>query len=270
MSEINPEIIDDIVVVKAGTSILSYNTVLGKELLDPRAFKNIGEEVVSLSDENLHPIVVTSASIAGGLAFTDLKERPESIPELQRLSSLGHRHLMNYWDRALPNKITGSLLITEHELADEGEREELLIVLHTMLGQGDIPVINENDAITHKEITFGDNDILAARLVGRIASSERFGDNISLVLLTDRVGLCEDPSDPTTLISQVDNVNDVMHLAGRAGPGSKGGMKSKLLAADILRSSGVDMYIADGTLPNVLERTFSGDTGTYFPAAIKN
>jgi len=270
MSEYTNSPVDDIVVVKAGTSVLSYQTVLEKELLYRPAFRNIGQEVTRLAQEDRHPIVVSSASISAGFAFTgqgsenDRSKMP--VRELQRLSSLGHWHLMRTWNEAIKDQAVGSLLITEHELSVKEEREELLEVLNTMLQHKDIPIVNENDSITHEEITFGDNDILAAKLVGRMALSPLFGNNINLVLLTDRVGLCEYPDDESSRIPVVHDIKSVEEIAGNGGPSSRGGMKSKLKAAEIANEAGVDMYIAHGKMTDVLKRTFRGETGTYFPA----
>lgn len=98
MSENIPDAINDIVVVKAGTSILSYQTVLNKEHLYHPAFRNIGQEVIHLAQEDRHPILVSSASISAGFAFAGKEAEHDrsklSVRELQRLSSLGHWHLM--------------------------------------------------------------------------------------------------------------------------------------------------------------------------------
>lgn len=264
------EVLDNVVIAKGGTSVLTYkNSFFDKQYFDMNSFQNIAKEVSGLSDAGKHPAVVSSAGIVGGMLVSGTEKRPDpntEMPELQRLSSLGTRHLLNTWDQSFKDKNIGGVFITSQELEHDEERNELMAVTHSMLRHGDVPIFNENDTITHAEISFGDNDILAARLAGKIATSELFGDNVSLVIFTDVDGVLEDPSNPKTRIELITDIDSYMPIAGDGGTYTKGGMKSKLEAAAIATAAGVDVWICNGRTENVLEKAFAGETGTYLPA----
>ena len=128
-----------------------------------------------------------------------------------------------------------------------------------------IPIVNENDAVATAEIKVGDNDNLSA-LVAVLADADL------LLMLTDQPGLfTADPrTDPEAqLIPKVRTIDETLKkLAGGSVSGlGVGGMATKLQAADVARRAGVDVVIAAGRAPNVIERIVSGEAvGTRFPA----
>lgn len=264
------EKLDDIIVVKVGTSTLTEK-IDDKEYLNLLTFREIGKQIIELADEGHHVVVVTSASITAGMIESNTKQRPDpesEIPESQRLSAIGWRNILNAWDDALPERITAGLLLTKHELEMDDERQRAIRTIHTMLANGDIPIINENDPISYEEIEYGDNDKLAANIATRIKASDLFGSNINLVMLTNKVGVCENPKDENTLISRIENLEEYWHLATEPEDHlGTGGMITKFEAAEIAKAAKIDMWIADGKRPNSIKDAIAGKSGTYFPAA---
>lgn len=292
------ETIRDVLVVKVGTSTLTETQTDGSERLDSESFQRIGKQIVELQDSGTHVVLVSSAAITAGMAATGLTARPDKatgMHELQRLASIGWRGVMNEWSGALAGnagsaenstnsassvslvssattsesgRTIGELLLTNHELKLESEREEALRVAHTLLSHGDIPIVNENDAITHKEISFGDNDTLAAQFAACIGRSALFDCRVRLVVLSDVHGVYADKGDESTVIGQIDDIQSLEHLAGGArSKNSVGGMATKFAAAKIATANGVEMWIAHGRSDNAIQRALDGDIGTRFSLA---
>lgn len=268
-------------ILKVGGKILSYEGANGMEL-NAITFQTVAEEIAHM-DEDV--ALVTSAAIIGGMHATGTKERPDKhaeMPELQRLSSIGRRYVENAWSRALLGREIGGLSLTTRELDDEARREEALHVIQALFRHNETPVINENDAITHEEISFGSNDILAARLAARMQESDLFG-SVRLFLLTDVNGVYDrrytsaaaaysgdyydSPLDPAKRIAVIEDTERYRHLAG--GPDDDntiGGMESKFQAADIAKDAGVDMWIYNPAYGR-RSQAVKGEIGTYFPAS---
>jgi glutamate 5-kinase len=180
--------IDNILVIKVGTSTLTRRNMNGQLELDMKSFKRIGQQVINLKDAGYTIAIVSSAAITAGMVETGLAVRPSntesSMPTLQALASIGWRHVLNAWDDALEALIIGELLVTRQELERDSERSELLRVARSLMLSGAVPIINENDAITHEKIAYGDNDTLAANFAVRLKRSSLFGDKVSVVVLS--------------------------------------------------------------------------------------
>ncbi|HEV2402629.1 MAG TPA: hypothetical protein VGS08_00320 [Candidatus Saccharimonadales bacterium] len=258
----------DIVVVKVGTSTLTEKQADGRESLDRSAFRRIGTQLMGLREAGYGTVLVSSAAITAGMAITGQSARPSRathMHELQRLASIGQRHILNAWAEASPGSTIGELLLTRHELDLASERDELLTVTHTLLTHGDIAIANENDSIAHEEIAFGDNDTLAATFAACIGRSALFGGQVRLVLLTDVDGVYADKDDPSSIIRQIDDIDAYEQLAGGAGSANgTGGMVTKFAAARIAMEHGIPMWIANGKTEDVIQLALRGEAGTGF------
>lgn len=263
------EYMENTVVIKVGTNTLIERCADGSERLDTASFRRIGRQVLQLREAGSGVVLVSSAAITAGMVHTGLATRPDKttqMPELQRLASIGWRHVLNAWDDSLPGATVGELLLTEHELDMKHEREEAVRVTHALLSHSDVAVANENDAVRHEQISYGDNDTLAATLATRLGRSTLFG-TVRLVVLSDVHGVYRDRHDPSTVISEIDDIAAYSHLAaGTSQPHATGGMTTKFEAARIATKSGVDMYIAHGRTENAIQRVLNGEIGTRFPA----
>lgn len=256
-----------LVVIKVGTSTLISRTDSGPYELNVVAYNRVARQILELRHSGSDIVLVSSSAIGAGLAATGKHTRPSQhrMSELQRLASIGWRHVLNAWADALPGVVVGELLLTRNELHQDKESGEALRVLRALLEADDLPIINENDAITHEEIAFGDNDSLAAVVAVTLKQSPLFSDDVSLVILTDVDGVFKDISDPSTLVPEITDIEQYVTLA--QGPGSEnatGGMITKFAAASIAREFGVDTYIANGAADTAIKNVLCGRQGTRF------
>lgn len=264
--------LDNIVVVKVGTTSM-FRHEAGRELLDRQAMQRIGSQVIRLKEQGFHVPIVSSGAVTAGMEATRISVRPdgeEAMPEIQRLATIGWRHVLNAWFDAMGVE-NGGLLVTRRELnLDTPEHDEALRTTHTLLSHGEIPILNENDGITHGELTnqsFGQNDELSAIYAAQIAKSELFGSNVRLVLLSDVDGVYSDVNDPSSIIKEI-SLSDIAqykhHAGGPNGVHGKGGMKTKFEAAKIAAAAGVEMWIANGQTENAIQLAMDGGIGTHF------
>jgi len=264
--------IDNLVVVKVGTTSM-FRHEQGRELLDRASMKRIGRQIIQLKEHGYHVSMVSSGAVTAGMEATGTAVRPvgdEAMPEIQRLATIGWRRVLNAWFEAMGVE-NGGLLVTRRELnLDTPEHDEALRTTHTLLSHGEVPILNENDGITHGELThqsFGQNDELAAIYASQIAASQLFGGEVSLVLLSDVDGVYEDVNNPDSIIREIDiaDLGSYEHMAGGTnGAHGKGGMKTKFSAARIAADSGVEMWVANGQADNAIQRAIDGEIGTHF------
>ncbi|MBQ7799909.1 MAG: glutamate 5-kinase, partial [Oscillospiraceae bacterium] len=228
------------IVVKVGTSTLAHptgrmNIFLVEELCKVLSdLKNIGHEV----------ILVSSGAIGMGMGKLNFKERPSDIPTKQAAAAVGQCELMYTYDRLFSqyNHTTAQVLITGSDLKNEQRHQNFENTLNRLLELDALPIINENDTVATDEIVIGDNDTLAA-----IVSVSVKAD--LLVLLSDIDGLYT--ADPrrdknAKLLSKIEALTpEIMALGeGKGSSLGTGGMKTKLHAAEIATSEGIDMVIA--------------------------
>lgn len=252
------------IVIKFGTSLLTR----GGARLDQAHMINLVGQCAQLHGQGQRLILVSSGAVAAGRDYLGNPELPNS-PTLRRmLASVGQTQLMNVWAKlfAIYDLKVGQMLLTR---ADIEQREHFLNgrdTLLTMLEQGIIPIINENDAVATAEARVGDNDNLAA-LVAMLARADQ------LILLTDQEGLYDD--DPrqnpgARLIREVREITPaVKHMAGGSGTAlGTGGMATKVAAAELAGRAAVETIVCSGFADRVLLRWAEGSgPGTRFLAA---
>ena len=212
-------------------------------------------------------IIVSSGAIALGRRSLGLPNGKLKLEESQAAAAVGQIALAQSWSEALRTKkiVAAQVLVT---LTDTEERRRHLnarATLTTLLAQGAVPVINENDTVATSEIRYGDNDRLAARVASMMSAD-------CLVLLSDIDGLYSAPPDKagSTFIPQVDEITpEIEAMAGKpvSGVGS-GGMITKIEAGKIALGAGCNMVIASGHDPHPLQRIENGERCTWFMAPI--
>lgn len=253
------------IVVKVGT-----NTVMkSPSEIDYRKLDRLAYVLTELHHSGKEVILVTSGAIGVGASFLGRDTYPDSIPEQQALASVGQTALMNLYSRFFGyySQNVGQILITrdvtDQPLAVENVRNNLF----TLLDEGIIPIINENDAVSVDELRFsnkfGDNDTLSA-IVGEIMEADL------LIILSDVEGLytsnpVEDPN--ATLIPIIQEINqgvyDMAH--GKGSEFSSGGMTTKLKAAEIVMENDHMMVIMSGDEPSDIFDVLEGkNIGTLF------
>lgn len=250
------------VVVKVGT-----NTLCGElPRPDPWYMAALADSICDLMDEGHAVILVTSGAIGTGRGILGMAEKPRDVRVRQVCAAVGQARLMQDWAAAFARrgKHVAQVLLTYHTF---GSRESYLHMREAMLKlleMGIVPVVNENDAVSIREIEagFGDNDRLSA-LVATKMEADR------LVILSDVKGLyTKPPGTPgAELVPEVREVDArVRAMAGaKASSGGRGGMASKLDAAALAMENGCEVVIAPGREPHALRRVMAGEPlGTRF------
>ncbi|MFZ1301461.1 MAG: hypothetical protein WAQ27_02690 [Candidatus Microsaccharimonas sp.] len=258
-----------ILIIKVGTSTVTTRDQNGQLALDLESFQRIGQQVINLRQQGYTVAIVSSAAITAGMAATGLTVRPvnteQSMPTLQALASIGWRYVLNAWADALGSLTIGELLVSRRELERDIERSELLRVTHSLMQSGTVAIINENDAIAHEEIAYGDNDTLAAHFAAKLKNSKLFSGSVSVVILSDIDGVYEDINDKATIIRHIHDIDASEAFAKGTDDGvGTGGMVTKFKAARIARDYGVDLYITQGRIAETIPRAVSREIGTYF------
>src|SRR5436305_14146210 len=149
------------IVVKFGSSLVAGPSGrVRRSVLRARS-----REIAGLVRGGTPVCAVSSGGIALGLPRLGLTARPRSLPRLQAASALGQARLQRVWDEALGREglIAAQVLLTATDVADRAAYLNARNTLAALFALGAVPVVNENDATATDEITFGDNDALAAQ-----------------------------------------------------------------------------------------------------------
>jgi glutamate 5-kinase len=234
--------------VKIGSALISRDNRIDYAWLGKKV-----DELASLYREGVQPIIVSSGAVAAGMEIKSLRKRPADTVSLQMLSGMGQVRLSRYYKELFKEKyiFTAQLLLTHHNFDNESEVATITSILNQYLAEGIIPIINENDMINKEELysegNFTDNDILAAF----VASSAKVD---KAVILTNVDGLyAGDPnikpgSAKPELIRKVEYIDkNILDMAsyGKSELGL-GGMRSKVLAAEMITEKGIETIIANG------------------------
>jgi glutamate 5-kinase len=237
-------------VIKVGTS-----TLLEPSELPSSTFDLVAASLLNVLDV-YDVVLVTSGAIGFGVRRLGYSERPSDVSQLQALASIGQIGLIEQWGTSLREQPIGQVLLSARELHEEASKAALLATFEAMWSDGVIPVVNENDAITSEEITFGDNDKLAA-LVAATVSAEY------LFLLTDQDGIqTEFGTENQRRLSEVALTEAESHVSHTKSTHGTGGMASKIAASRIALDASVQPFIADARQADVVRRTLSGESGT--------
>lgn len=252
------------IVIKLGSSTLTHRT--GR--LNIRRVERLVKVIADLQNAGNEVILVSSGSIALGVAKLNLPSRPTDTPSKQACAAVGQCELMYMYDKQFGEYgvTVAQLLLTKFVLLED-RRKNVVNTLNRLIEQRIIPVVNENDtvAIDELELEVGENDSLAA-IVSEITEADW------LVILSDIDGLYDkNPAKypDAHLISRVDEITDeIRSLAGGAGSSlGTGGMITKIKAAEIATNAGCDMIIMNGKNPERLYDLIDGkEIGTLFKA----
>ncbi len=252
----------DLIIVKVGTNTLvdhDYDT------LHHDVFARISMEIRELQSQDYAVILVSSGAISAGV-LNDAKKREHvnDITELQRYAARGWDIVVQKWKDHIGDTHVSSTLLTKRELHNDTMRAQICKVVLCCLAHSDVFLVNENDTISNDEITFGDNDQLAAELAVALQKEADF-TTIKLVLLTNTNGLYANIHDESTRIATVQSIDDVAHHIQDANDThSRGGMSSKLRAAKRATDHNIEVFIADGRAPSTIQQTLAHHTGTHF------
>ena len=251
-------------VVKVGSALVTNNGAgLAEDFI-----ADCARQIAALHRQGREVVLVSSGAIAAGMQRLGWATRPHAVHELQAAAAVGQMGLAQAYESHFSNLelTTAQILLTHEDLADRTRYLNARTTLTTLLALGVVPIINENDTVVTDEIKFGDNDTLGA-LVANLVEAD------ALVILTDQQGLFSaDPrKDPNAQLISEGDASDTKYeaMAGGAGSGiSKGGMITKVRAAQRAARSGAHTLIASGHEKDVMQRLMAGEVlGTLLVAA---
>ncbi|TVS01402.1 MAG: glutamate 5-kinase [Rhodobacteraceae bacterium] len=249
------------VVIKIGSALLVEGGALRAPWLQALA-----QDVAALRRQGTDVVIVSSGSIALGRGALGLPAGALSLEQSQAAASVGQIRLARAYEEALtPHGIaTGQVLLTLDDTQNRRRYLNSRATLATLLGLGVVPIVNENDTIATDEIRYGDNDRLAAQVAVTIGAD-------LLVLLSDVDGLYSGnpQTDPEAQhFAHVERITPTIEaMAGEPVSGlSKGGMKTKVMAAKTATTAGCAMIITAGAEAHPLARLRGGARATLFAA----
>ncbi len=249
------------VVIKLGSSVVAD----GDGELRAEDLARVCDAAARAHREGDEVLIVTSGAIARGMRVMELGERPRTIGELQAASAVGQGKLYRTYDELLRERgvTSAQVLLTFFDMSARTQYLNARQTLATLLEWRVLPVINENDTTATDEISFGDNDFLAAQVAVLIGAEE-------LILLTDIDGLFT--ADPrlhpdARMVSEVSDFAalEELEIGHTTSPLGSGGMRSKVVAADMATAAGISAVICNGLRAGALEAVLAGEReGTRF------
>ncbi len=245
-------------VIKIGTSILRGNK-------DDSTFKVIEQfsKYISQSIKNGDKVILVSSGAVGlGCHCMDFKKPPKDVVSLQAAAAIGQGQLMSLYKDSMKkhDQEVAQVLLTRSDFESRSRYNNASNTLRKLLDWNILPVVNENDSLSPEELRYGDNDTLSALVATALHADQ-------LIILTDVDRLySSDPrldqeAKPITDIHHPSEINSLIEDAGKSSLWGTGGMSTKLDAARIATSSGIDVHLADGRKPNVLKELLNGSRG---------
>jgi len=256
-----------LIVVKVGTS--GITTSQGR--LDEEEMQKLTSQIAAVNRQGDKVVLVTSGAVAAGIAELGIPPKPNDVVFQQAAAATGQSVLMAKYRELFKehNLKVAQILLTADDLSNRASYVHTCNVLIMLLKSGVIPIINENDVTSVAElrqiegykVNFSDNDILSVLVAGAIGAD-------MTIILSDVDGLyTANPQDPSAqLIKTVDSITPELKasLNGKSKMG-RGGIQSKIKAAEIATSCGITVVLANSRRENVLIDILSGkDVGTYF------
>jgi glutamate 5-kinase len=248
------------IVVKIGSALLVDQ---GEGKVKAAWLSSLVEDIAALRAGGADIIIVSSGAIALGRRTIGLPSGKLKLEQSQAAAAVGQIALAQAWSEALHKKkfVAAQVLVTLHDTEERRRYLNARATLTTLLAQGAIPVINENDTVATSEIRYGDNDRLAARVASMMSAD-------CLVLLSDIDGFYSAPPNQpgAVFIPEIlDITPEIEAMAGKpvSGVGS-GGMITKIEAAKIALGAGCNMVIASGHEKHPLRRVITGGRCSWF------
>ena len=241
-------------VVKVGTSLIAPSGRI--DTLRMRA-------LVDQLDLSRHEyLIVSSGAIAAGMLNLGIKEKPSKVPLMQACAAVGQSVLMRTYERLFfGKKLVAQLLLSSDDFTSPIRYKNLQNTLRQLLKLGVVPVVNENDSVSVRELegAFGDNDELSGLVATAVKADW-------LLLLTDVDGFFAPNGAHPRLVRTIRKLTPEMEaLCNGHSKLGRGGMRSKLRAAKTASESGVHVAIVNGRHDQAIAWAIERKIGTYFP-----
>ena len=248
------------IIIKIGSAVLAgSNGLVNHSILD-----SISEDIAWLLKNDKEVLVVSSGAITLGRKKIKLSENL-TLAESQALAAHGQIELMSAWKKHL-NKFSipiGQILLTPKDTELKLSSKNAQRTVSKLLEAGCLPIINENDSTATDEIKFGDNDLLASKVAKLIGAD-------LLIVLSTVDGLYASVEDVQTrklssLIKEVSKITPkIKKMAGHASQMGKGGMISKIYAAEICLKNKCAMVITSGKYKKPIKNIGKRAKATWF------
>ena len=243
------------IVVKIGTSLIAPE---GR--IDASRMRSLVDQLDLIHHEY---ILVSSGAIASGMSSLGIRKRPRQLALMQASAAVGQSRLMHTYERLFfGKKLVAQLLLSSDDFSSPVRYRNLCNTLNQLLRLKVLPIVNENDSVSVRELegAFGDNDELSAMVASAVQADW-------LILLTDVDGFYrENGRGKPQLARMIRRITPALEAAcngkGRLG---RGGMRSKLRAALRATATGIHVAIANGKHPRVIPLALEQRVGTYFP-----
>ncbi|MBE6037245.1 MAG: glutamate 5-kinase [Clostridiales bacterium] len=243
------------IVVKVGS-----NTLAAKNgLVDLGRMENMVNQICAWMKEGKRVIVVSSGAGICGTAAINKWHRKNDINYKQALCAIGQVELMNAYKNVFDQHgvHVGQMLLTREDFEDQSRNLHIRNTLLTLVDEGVVPIINENDSVSVEEIKIGDNDTLAA------LTANLWGADL-LVLLSDIDGVYDKDPKKNPDAQLIPVVEDAAELSTRidvhgVSDFGTGGIATKLSAACKVNAYGIPMVLANGSTENILKKLCGGE-----------
>ncbi len=242
------------IVVKVGTRLLT----------DTARIPTLIAQIAALREKRFQVLLVSSGAVGLGMKLLNLTKRPTKLADVQALAAVGQSKLISLYNNECKKYgfLAAQLLFTADDLRARERHLNVLNCIHSLWASNILPIANENDTVSVKELKFGDNDFLAAALA-TLTRTEL------TVILTTECGLREKHDGVLgERVSTVRNISDELKQSAEGTDDknlSIGGMISKVRAAEMVTQSGDYLWVADGRVDDILLRIANAeDVGTLF------
>lgn len=249
------------ILIKIGSSTITSKD--GK--IDIDFLENFSSQVKELMDAGKKVIIVSSGATIAGVSKIGKWSRKEDIHYKQALCAIGQVELMDSYRRVFEKHgiHIAQILLTKDDFDSKIRTLNIRNTLFTLLDEGVVPIINENDTVGVEEIKIGDNDMLAAY------STVVWGGDL-LILLSDIEGICDKNPNENKDAHIISIVEDIEELEKNISMGltssfGTGGIQTKLKAAKIVNKYGIPMIVAHGKTKDIITQIAAGKRkGTLF------
>lgn len=244
------------IVIKIGSNILSNED----GTINHSFIEQLCEQVSFLIGEGKQIVIVTSGAMIAGISRTNKWSRKEDMNYKQALCAIGQVELMAAYSSHFSKHgiYIGQLLLTREDFYDEIRTLNMRNTLFTLVDEGIIPIINENDTVSVEQIKIGDNDTLSAY------SASLWNADL-LILLSDIDGVYnKNPKyhKDAELLERIENTDSILGEIeiGESNAFGTGGIATKIEAAKIVNNYGIPMILANGKTENILMKLYNNET----------
>lgn len=250
-------------IIKIGSNVLTRDD----DQLDEERIRHLSAQIDRLLSSNRQVVVVSSGAVAAGIGVLGLDRKPQALPELQAAAAAGQMRLMQAWNAGLAasHRKIAQILVTVNDFRNRRRYLNIRNTIRTLFSFGVVPIVNENDSVSIKEIALGDNDQLASMISALVP-------NPLMIILSGVDGLFNgSPDGPDTRVIPLVETPDaslLQHVTAEQSSLGRGGMAAKLQAILNATNTGESVILANGQTDGILDQIADGEeVGTLFLAS---